>query len=1259
MKFIGAFLSVLIAGLCFSAETFMLSFDEGSFTPEKAGGQAIDQKKIAPAPAFFTTGYNGKKAYTRTENVILSYDCSKNIDLKQGTLSLWVQPVQWLDNRSIRLFHIYAKAKDKKEFFTLTISRYQFNNDILATIHLDIEGTASDTILKISGKQVVNGWQRIDLAWNSEKASLYHNGAIADEKNITSADVFTKVTGGDLQANFNILPVYPSNLEDWASRSAVDDIVISDRPLSASEISASFAQSGYSAVKAPIPSSSSARAAGMYKALPLADKLADKDLTFCVTFDKNSTAADHALGDPESGTFKENLEFRITPGFDMKTSFNIMEGEKLYYRTEKNIDHRQGAVSMWLMAKDYSPKAVNINDPEKTHKSYMLFTFDDGKDWIKIYFYQYFNDTRGMMYWSSSRSKPKVHKLAAANLAKIGQGEWFQLCGTWNQKEIKIFLNGELQSTVALDPEEMPPNFTPDPKLSRIGIRDRMWRGVVNGDDTGKDTVIDDVKIYSRSLTDLEIKNQYMRVLSGAAKQIDIANIDIQLHGVDDGGGDLDRLEVTIDLSALDADWQKEIRDGSARASYSITTPSKKTISGIWDSKKISDMRIISGISEPGEYQFAMKIVSPRGKTESAVKKVLRPDTSWFGNMLGKEDAVPEPWTPITIDEKNTVRMWGREYQFSNGPFPSKVLHGGESILAGAPEFIFMTPEGRAEVSYRITDKVVKNSFIGLKGTGTAKGFTLTWKTKVEFDGYIRTDIVISGRPILRSMKLAWTVDRTYSDYLLTPLLSLSGNGSFETIFPVKAGGEGSALWFTSAEKGFSWSPEHDGNWVYDKASKPIRASISDRGGACEVDMITREVAVPEGASYHAMFIATPSRPLPKRSRSYRLGGYGRQPNCDVSIIQHVGEGTESVFTLKPSKYFDEVVEFFKGRKIKSAAPYGGATALNNYAPEGKYFGKYWEIAGSGNVPFPLRPGIKREDNEEQILQINCDPRTSYSDLILANIKTLFDHPKGSFYSAMYYDLCHNYVNGNELNGAGFTDTFGRKISRFIIVGLRDHLKRTMKYCHSVGRDTIYHDHSYYNPLMHAFGDYFYPGEQYCSTMQAKKTPYVYSDIIPDDEYRTELNMHIKGSGILFLGNLSRAEKAYGGEEQTKAMCTKLLLNDVPVTMAFEDSAVINRIWGAFMRYEMDSAAVHYYYRQKEITASNPAVAVTYYTCAGGKTLAVIGNITAVPQRSAIDLGGVKKNPVVTDEYEGRPIAASGSTITVDIPARHFMIIGF
>jgi hypothetical protein len=521
----------------------------------------------------------------------------------------------------------------------------------------------------------------------------------------------------------------------------------------------------------------------------------------------------------------------------------------------------------------------------------------------------------------------------------------------------------------------------------------------------------------------------------------------------------------------------------------------------------------------------------------------------------------------------------------------------------------------------------------------------------VDFDGLVRWDFVIHGNPLIRSMKLLWKVDRRFSEFLLDPLLMRAGNGTVEMPFPSDTMNtqHSTVLWLTSDKKGFCWVPEHDANWVYD--GKPIRVDIGDDGGSCTLEMIQKPTRVPEGTSYHAMFIATPSRPLPKVSRTYRVGGFGRQPNCDVAIIQEGGDGLESRFTFAPASDFGQYMKSLRERAIHRGATYGSPTSLNDICPEGIYFRKYWDIPGGPSYSLETR-GIHYQST-------NTCPSTRFCDYILWNIRKLFEHPD-QMTAAIYYDLVLNYTCANSLHGCSFKDVFGRNVNRLIVMGLRQHLMRTLKYCHKMGRDVILHAHSYYNPAFDAFGDYWFPGEQYGSVIQSEG-PYFYSDKLDENVYRSELNKNIKGSAVIFNGSLKRGNLAYGTEEQTLAMLTRLLLNDISVAMAYEDESVINRIWGIALKYKLDDAEVVLYYDPaNKVITNNPAVATTYYHCADGRILAVVGNLTKEDQVAVVDLTVLKADLTgVHDEYTDEAIESHRGEVRLSIPARQFRIIGF
>ena len=328
------------------------------------------------------------------------------------------------------------------------------------------------------------------------------------------------------------------------------------------------------------------------------------------------------------------------------------------------------------------------------------------------------------------------------------------------------------------------------------------------------------------------------------------------------------------------------------------------------------------------------------------------------------------------------------------------------------------------------------------------------------------------------------------------------------------------------------------------------------------------------------------------------------------------------------------------------------ATALNNHEPEGVYFGRYWELPGGPIVPFH----DKRKGHEIKCLQTNTCPHTGYSDYILDNIRQLLDHPKQRV-SVIYYDLSGNTACSNALHGCAFKDRFGREIHKMIVMGLRKHLRRTTQYCHERDCVTIFHAHSYYNPVCHRSADYWYPGEQYASALLRKKSPYVYSDDIPESVFRSELNMHNRGSGILFLPNLVRADKAYGTEEQTEAMLTKLLLNDVPVAISFCDGVVIDRWWGIALKYELDTATMHFHDKQHEIISDNESVKISYFTCNDGRVLVIAGNMTATKQVASIDLREFYRADV-SAEFVKSPLTPTKTGFQIEIPSRGFGVIG-
>src|SRR5450759_1510709 len=126
-------------------------------------------------------------------------------------------------------------------------------------------------------------------------------------------------------------------------------------------------------------------------------------------------------------------------------------------------------------------------------------------------------------------------------------------------------------------------------------------------------------------------------------------------------------------------------------------------------------------------------------------------------------------------------------------------------------------------------------------------------------------------------------------------------------------------------------------------------------------------------------------------------------------------------------------------------------------------------------------------------------------------------------------------------------------------------------------------------------------------------------------------------------------------------MCTKLLLNDIPISIAFEDGNVINRIWGIALKYKLDDADVVFYYAQNnQANSSNPQVVATYYRCRDGRILAMVGNLSKVDQTAVLDFSLLKTGlATVHDEYANTDLAAPSGQVTLVLKSRQFRIMGF
>ena len=977
----------------------------------------------------------------------------------------------------------------------------------------------------------------------------------------------------------------------------------------------------------------------------LEEKCAAKDLTFLVTFDKHDVNASFAKGDRYSTTLRDvDLGLRGVIGFDGKCAYRPEAGEALRFRFPGNANPHQGTIILWTAGLDYAPGDAMTDGRKRGNIALAHLMASDGKRWIEYQLYEYADNVYFDWRNSEGEYNSGVGRVAIPRKG-FQKGQWHQIAATWNGARLAIYLNGEkvkesalpakAAKTADLQAADLPESF--------IGIKSPFYE-----DKHTWSTAVDDVAIYGRPLSALEIRNQYIRLLKTPEAAQQLQAYAITLNGVNIGRNDkIDRLEAEFDFSALSEDNRRKLEEGKLEVKYTLTAPDGSEQSGTWTFGKDSLCRILTGVNQVGKYTLATSV----GK-EHVTAAIDRPDFSWVMNGLGDEDEVPAIWRDFAVNGR-TVTLWNRTYHFGAGPLPETILAYGQSLLNERPT---LRIDGQ-EPMWAAGPSTRSNRTVTFTGTGRLGQAIITYATTIEFDGLVKFDWRICGQPEITRMELSWRMAPENHQFLMTPRVDESRETQRAFTYPTAGGSVSSKLlWFVTEKKGgFAFTMENDANWVYDP-EKPV--FFADKAtGACRVELINRKVSLPEDTPYSALFIATPTRPLPALNRVIQ---YGDSRGGQKGMINGGGNGGfNGIFTHEPHEYDFEYRQ--RNRLPDTASVYGAANSLTTYDPQALYLRKYWEIPGaySYNMPYerPIAPG---KYVKEHYFSLSACSSGVINDYYLAGQEKLYHHRLGGCIWQVYYDLCGDSLCGNTLHGCGFRDKFGRAIKTFCVLTKRDLIRRTVAYAHRHGKTVMIHAQRDFIPHMTGLADYFYPGEQ--NTVLLRRNPYGYTDELSDAIYRSEYNRHVLGIGVIHLPALGQADRANFRPEAykyTEAMLCMLQSHDIDTSQDYAAGPPVQKTWDILARYGVShpSTTCHLYHEQSEVSSSSPEVRVTYYDCPAGRRVLFLANKDFKPHQTEIDLGLANGNFTAREEYRDAPVEVKGGKFTIQVPSRSFSIV--
>ena len=981
----------------------------------------------------------------------------------------------------------------------------------------------------------------------------------------------------------------------------------------------------------------------LYKVRPFEEKISGDGLSLAVTFDKFHTNADFAKGNPNSSLSKLPLGLRNHVGIDGKNAFAPEADEQLNFLADGNCDIARGTAVIWVRC-DYPPNSNNGNIGIMK-ACWNMNTSRDEKTTLGVYIF------KGKLhaFWMSD-IPPKTFGEAittkqGVSLEKIRQGEWFQVAVSWDETRLALYMNGELKETASMRAKFRKVAATGyDPDTSMIGFKTSIW-----GDKNKVRTVIDDIRVYNRVLSNMEIRSGYLALCVNPNRMG--SPVEINLSGVEK---EPTTMEAEIEFCPLPALADK-------KASVGLTGPDGFSVSRQIPASGKSVLHFKS-VTRPGEYH--LKVTSGEGKKQvSAEKKIKVPDLSFINFCGGDDGTVPAPFKPVKVDPvRKTVSVWNKILRFENSPYPVSILCSGKEMFAAKPEL--KIPDGEILWNSASLESWKEG---GARLTGSGKlpsGEKITFETIIEFDGLFRTEITFCSRPVLAGLSLNWRVAPDFCEFLQIP--GLQKSGKLAVPWPISSA-QPFLIWLASEQGGLSWMPHHDFNWV--RKEKDIVFEADRTTGNCRVTLISSKVKVPsdEFKLNTGWFLATPTHPLTEPQRGLRMGGHPEKGGFDLTMCNIALYGGfrmhpdfEKLFPIAPG------ISAERSRKLRRFhSVYYGMTS-----PWGGDFYRYFKKYISEPSGFTYTSNHLRDPrNDKLILNAKDHPMAPcrmdsqlYHNYVMWHLDKLLRHPLADRIAQIYNDLCSVYICGSELDF--LKDDFGREIRPLNIAGCRRFLIRELRLCHRAGLPLMLHAQRKFIPAMHSLADYWLPGEQYEPAIRRTQNIFFYSDVMDDTELRCEANSRLLGVNVVFLAE----GMSYTGKKDMKAYLDSFFSVFLPYDIEYRGNVwnwrrifrdVHEKVWSIYEHAGVFGKGVKAYrfFDPMPITVSNHDIRLAFYEMPGGNRLLIMANKTKNPVTGIVDLSKTKSgNFTLPELYANEKIEVKSGKFKITVPPRTIRI---
>ena len=272
----------------------------------------------------------------------------------------------------------------------------------------------------------------------------------------------------------------------------------------------------------------------------------------------------------------------------------------------------------------------------------------------------------------------------------------------------------------------------------------------------------------------------------------------------------------------------------------------------------------------------------------------------WGKSKAGISDKVLPPWTPVEVKEK-TVKVWGREYGFTDRPFPSQINILGKDILAG-PIRVEIKEKGKTfqfkENSVHISKVSEEKSTFEFHADSDS--IHLRGEIDTEYDGMVK--ISLSLIPKKTTIINSFHITIPFKKKLAS--LFHFWPGKFGSAYNSgKIPEQGFKLpfkpfvWLGNEKTGLSWFTETNENWQNKDKEAVIEITPQSETVELKIKVIDTKFTLDKELKYVFGLQATPVKPFPEdwhKKHFAHVGYYG--------IEKQLWRGSGSISLKYPAK---------------------------------------------------------------------------------------------------------------------------------------------------------------------------------------------------------------------------------------------------------------------------------------------------------------------------------------------------------------------